>query len=129
MTAASFKLTRQIPLEEDEQTSLAKYLDLLQRQGKLRWFHCPNGGERNLAVASRLKAQGVKRGVPDVLIPTPPPKCPGKVGVAIELKRVEGGTVSVEQAEWLQYLESVGWIVRVCKGWYDAHQFLKSVGF
>ncbi len=34
-------------------------------------FAIPNGGERNAAVASRLKAEGVKAGVPDIFIPIP----------------------------------------------------------
>lgn len=36
----------------------------------LRWVHAiPNGGDRNTAVAGRLKAEGVKAGVWDVFIP------------------------------------------------------------
>lgn len=34
-------------------------------------FHIPNGGERHVAVAARMKAAGTKKGVPDVFIPIP----------------------------------------------------------
>jgi hypothetical protein len=33
-------------------------------------FAIPNGGERNVIVASRLKAEGVKSGVSDIFLPT-----------------------------------------------------------
>jgi hypothetical protein len=32
------------------------------------WFAVPNGGQRNKVVASKLKAEGVKAGVPDICI-------------------------------------------------------------
>jgi hypothetical protein len=38
----------------------------------LKWmYHVPNGGHRNKATAARLKAAGVKAGVPDVVLPAP----------------------------------------------------------
>jgi len=36
----------------------------------LRWMHAiPNGGARNVVVASKMKQEGVKRGVWDVFLP------------------------------------------------------------
>ena len=36
----------------------------------LKWMHAiPNGGDRNMAVASNMKAEGVRAGVPDVCLP------------------------------------------------------------
>ena len=49
------------------QTVLAKYLDL----NNYTFFAIPNGGWRNKAVASKLKAEGVKAGVADLLILLP----------------------------------------------------------
>ena len=60
-----------IPTEEQEQVTLAHWLDL----HKIAWFHPPNGGHRNVIVGRKLKAQGVKRGVPDVMIVDRPPAC------------------------------------------------------
>ena len=49
------------------QTVLAKYLDL----NNYTFFAIPNGGWRNKAVAAKLKAEGVKAGVADLLILLP----------------------------------------------------------
>src|SRR5690554_7178377 len=49
-----------------------------------RSWHTPNGGHRNVVVASKLKAQGVKRGVPDIVIVDRPPLCPDNIGTGSE---------------------------------------------
>ena len=113
------------PPEEAEQKILAQWLDLHQ----VNWFHPPNGGDRNVIVGRKLKLQGVKRGVPDVIIVDPPPACPANVGVAIELKRRKGGSLTLEQKEWLNVLEQRGWAVAVCKGADEAIRFLESLGY
>lgn len=113
------------PPEETEQIALAQWLDL----HKVAWWHTPNGGDRNVVVASKLKAQGVKRGVPDVIIVDPPPLYPNKVGTAIELKRLKGGRLTKDQKRWLEILKSRGWVVAVCKGADEAIEFLESLGY
>jgi hypothetical protein len=125
-----FKLDAYVPLEDDEQAALAKYLNLLANQRKdFRWAHVPNGGDRDVRVAARLKAHGVKRGVPDVLIFSVPPKYPDAKGVAIELKRRHGGVVSEDQEEWLAHLTAQGWCCYVAKGWEEAVKFMKELGY
>lgn len=111
--------------EDQEQQDLANYLDLTG----LLWCHVPNGGMRNKAVAGKLKAQGVKSGVPDVLVFSPPPNFPGSRGVAIELKRVKGGTLSTEQKNWLDNLANLGWIAQCCNGCGDAIDLLRELGY
>lgn len=113
------------PPEEAEQVALAQWLDL----HKIAWFHPPNGGHRNVVVAAKLKAQGVKRGVPDVMIVDPPPLYPENVGTAIELKRRKAGRVSENQTEWLEKLRNRGWAVAVCRGATEAIEFLESLGY
>lgn len=113
------------PPEDAEQQVLAKWLDM----HRINWFHPPNGGHRNVIVASKLKAQGVKRGVPDVMIVDPPPAYPDNVGTAIELKRRKGGTLTKEQKEWLAILDARGWAVAVCRGATEAIEFLKELGY
>ena len=137
-----------IPSEEAEQRALAQWLDL----HKILWCHVPNGGQRSKAVAGKLKAAGVKAGVPDVLVFDRPRACPPSDcsightmivqpndhdcplharGVAIELKRAKpaASRLSDEQEAWLHNLASAGWITRVCYGASEAIALLESLGF
>lgn len=113
--------------EDGEQRLLAMWLNL---RGWL-WTHCPNGGRRTIGVARKLKAAGTKRGVPDVLIFSPPPKQPagGAVGVAIELKRAKGGRVSPDQKRFMDGLQECGWVCYVAHGATPAIKFLKELGY
>ena len=69
--------------------------------------HIPNGGERSKSEAGRLKAMGVKKGVPDIFLP-----CArgGYHGMYIELKRLHGGRVEPEQRS------AAGYYCVVCRG-------------
>ena len=120
-----FKLTRQMPTEDTEQVNLAKWLD----SHKFRWCHVPNGGHRDKITGARLKAAGVKKGVPDILIFDQPPLHPGKIGVALELKRKDGGVLAPHQEEWLEALSERGWFTAVCNGWEAAVKLLTGAGF
>jgi hypothetical protein len=51
-------------IEHQIQKSIAQYLDLR----RLCWWAVPNGGRRNVVVAKKLKAEGVKSGVPDITL-------------------------------------------------------------
>lgn len=77
----------------------------------------PNGGKRNIKTAADLKAEGVKAGVPDISLPYPTSR---HHGLYIEMKREKGGRVSDKQKEWLEYLNSVGYLAVVCKGFEEA---------
>jgi len=104
------------PHEDVEQTSL--FIWAAYNTG--RWpelelmYHIPNGGSRNKAEAARLKAQGVRSGVPDVCLPV---ARHGHHGLYIEMKRQTGGTVSKEQKKWIDALLQQGYFACVCKGW------------
>jgi hypothetical protein len=114
------------PLEDFEQERLANWLD---SRGVL-WTHPPNGGMRNKVVAAKLKRQGVKAGVPDVLIFTAPPNGPeGCRGVAVELKRAKGGRCTDAQLMWQQMLLAQGWSVAVCHGHQEAIEWLEALGY
>jgi hypothetical protein len=58
------KYNKYVGSEDALQKSVAKYLDSI---GAF-WYHCPNGGSRNGIEAAKLKAMGVKPGVPDCMI-------------------------------------------------------------
>jgi hypothetical protein len=102
-----------VPTEAEEQYLLARWLDA----NKVAWCHVPNGGYRNKVTASLLKRQGVKRGVPDILIFDAPA---GRCGIAVELKRQTGGRVSPSQAIWHERLRNRDWVVIVAHGADDA---------
>ena len=113
------------PKEDIEQLAVVRYLEM---KG-INFFHVPNGGMRNVIVAKKLKAQGVKAGVPDIIITDAPPYHHTAPGAAIEMKRVKGGIISENQKEWLQHLENRGWHCKVAKGAEEAISFLKLLGF
>lgn len=78
----------------------------------LAWaFHCPNGGRRSKGEAGKLKALGVKPGVPDVVIPLP---YGTYAGLAIELKSGTG-TLSDHQKDWLRVMKESGYLVGVAR--------------
>ena len=85
-------------------------------------FHIPNGGKRCKATAKRLKAEGVKAGVPDLFLPVPRGIFNG---LFIELKRECGGTASAKQKEWLDKLARQGYCVAICHGWEKAADVIK----
>lgn len=113
------------PTEAQEQRVVADWLDL----HKIKWCHVPNGSFKSKAAAGIFKALGLKSGIPDILIFDPPPNAPGRAGMAIEMKRVKGGTVSPEQKEWLSALEQRNWITQVCKGATEAIKTLEIFGY
>ena len=89
---------------------------------ELKWlFHIPNGGSRHIAEASKLKAMGVKRGVPDIFLPV---RTINFIGMWIELKKPIKGIVSGEQDKWLDYLSKQGYATRVAFGWEEARDAL-----
>jgi len=85
-------------------------------------FAIPNGGARHPAVAAKLKAEGVKAGVPDVFLPVPRDEWHGLV---IEMK-AEGGTTSSEQDQWLYALGEQGYLTTTCWGWVAAAKRVTS---
>ena len=124
-----------IPTEREEQVRLAKYLDSLG----LLWCHVPNEGHGGYGKGAqikgaRLRAEGLKSGVPDVLIFNQCSVVSDKEelhrsGCAIELKRQKGGRVSEAQKEWLEGLRRAGWVAEVCNGFEEAQKLIKELGY
>lgn len=115
--------------ESDIQKALAEVLD----HASLLWTATANGGKRDKRTAAALKAQGVKPGVPDILIFTPPPSGVG-IGLAIELKREAGygkqrGRLSPHQRIWLEELRTLGWRAEVAYGLDHALEILRGAGY
>lgn len=79
-------------------------------------YHIPNGGMRNKAVAGKLKAEGVKAGVPDIHLPI---ARAGYHSLYIEMKAVGGKTSKIQEA-WLSRLNEQGHCAVVCYGFEQA---------
>ncbi len=103
--------------EHEEQRELVKWFR--QTYPKTLIFAIPNGGARSIATASRLKAEGVVKGVPDLFVPF--------WETWIEMKRTKGGSVSPEQKLMHLYLRGVGYTVIVAKGFEDARQQIEEL--
>ena len=110
MTAA---IKRAVPTEHAEQVALVRWFDLQHKDLRGRLVAIPNGGDRHPAVAAKLKAEGVRKGYPDLQLLVP---ASGYHGLLIELKRVKGGRVEPEQADWLEWLAAQGYRAEVCRG-------------
>lgn len=100
-----------------------------EQVGFLNWFKSrypgvmiiaiPNGGKRDIRTATKLKAEGVLRGVPDLFIPA--------FGTWIEMKK-PGGKLSPAQKDVIAYLKSIGHTVIIGFGAEDASkQVLKHM--
>lgn len=119
--------------EHNEQTALfhwcavnrKKYpeLDLL--------FAIPNGGHRDIRTASRLKAEGVKAGVPDLFLPVEKLiQATGPVtvrfnGLFIEMK-VKPNKPTPAQQEWIERLRKKSYCVAVCYSWLEAVEVIRT---
>lgn len=88
-------------------------------------FAVPNGGLRSKSEAARLKASGVKAGVPDMFLAVPKG---GYAGLFIEMK-VGKNKTSKDQDEWIERLMRAGYKCAVCYGFetarYEIEEYLK----
>ncbi len=97
--------------------NIVKYPDL-------KWLTAiPNGGYRDKITAAKLKAEGVKAGVPDLLLLV---ARGSYAALWIEMKKPDVGKLSVEQSEWLAQAANQGHATRVCFGWISAVEALQS---
>lgn len=75
-------------------------------------------GVRRVSIDSVL---GVKKGVPDLCLPS----AHGKYhGLYIEMK-TETGRASPEQLWWIEELNKAGFLAKVCQGWESAVRLLE----
>lgn len=94
-----------------------------------KWlFSSSNGFFSTSGQKGKEKAAGLKNGVPDMCLPIPI-QCDYEAaishGLYIELKipsraTQKNGGVADDQREWLEFLASQGYAVKVCYGWEDA---------
>ena len=105
-----------IPTESEEQITVFEWAAVMeQRYPELAMlYHIPNGGLRNKATAARLRAEGVKAGVPDLCLPVPRS---GYHGLYIEMKKRDGSNrATKEQRQWIDELQAHGYRAPVAYG-------------
>lgn len=100
-----------IPLESSTQKEFIRWFDLQYPHIGNLLFHPANGGTRNVREAVNLKAQGVRKGVSDIILLVPRGTYHGLV---MELKR-KGCKPTKEQLEFLHALQAKGY----CTAWHD----------
>lgn len=83
-------------------------------------FHVPNGGRRDGFTGAQMTALGVKRGVPDLLLPA---RAGAFTGLAIEMKSA-AGRLAPEQSAWLEHLAGQAWRCELCRSAEDAARVL-----
>ncbi len=108
--------------EHDEQKAFFEWVEYSKIPGIDLMHAVPNGGQRHPAVAKKLKAEGVKPGVPDVSWPV---ARGGFIGLAIEFKHGDGAPTK-EQRERITRLQEEGWCVAVCWNWRAATRLVKG---
>jgi hypothetical protein len=85
-------------------------------------YAIPNGGHRHPAVAVKMKAEGVKPGIPDLHLPV---ARGGYLSLYVEMK-TKDGSVSKDQRDVHAGLRAAGHLVQVCKSIEAGVQALKD---
>ena len=98
----------------------------------LRWLHSiPNGGLRDARTAALMKAEGARRGIPDVFLPVPI-SFGGNVfiewkhGLYIEMKKPTDSKIGDEQQAFAEYAKSVGYHHVFAYSWREAAYAIKE---
>jgi hypothetical protein len=121
------KATRAKPVDREglEQAALIKELELRLPDVAALIYHVPNGGHRHKQVAVKLKGQGVKAGVPDLVLPM---ARGGYFGLYLEFKATapNDAAVSASQHAWIRRLNDQGYLAIVCRGHFDAMEQIRA---
>lgn len=108
--------------EHQEQALVVAWFDLQYPQYKRLFWATPNGGDRHPVVAAKLKAEGVRAGVSDLVLAV---ARNGMHGLFIEMKAI-GGRVSVPQKEFIEEVRAQGYGAAVCYGFDEAKRVIRE---
>ncbi|QJC78876.1 VRR-NUC domain-containing protein [Pseudomonas umsongensis] len=116
---------KSIDREGQEQAALMTELRIRMPDVADLIFHVPNGGHRVKAVAAKLKAQGVKAGIPDLVLPM---ARGGFFGLYIEFKATppNDAAISSSQHERIRKLNAQGYLAVVCRGHFDTMEQIRA---
>ncbi len=85
-------------------------------------FAIPNGTATSERIGARMKAEGVKKGVPDLMLPVPRG---GYSGLFIEMK-TPTGHFREEQRRWCLDLRNQSYAVEVCRSFAEALEVVRA---
>jgi len=131
MTAKQWnEMHKEARSEHDEQVEVVKYCDA---KGILM-FAIPNGTNKSLTAQRMFKAEGLKSGVPDLMIPIANKYYHGLfIEMKRRAKRLKNGKKSTshtkvrpEQEKWLNDLSERGYCVNVCYGADEAIEVIEN---
>ena len=110
-------------LERPHQVALIKWVRTVKDTHPVLklLYAVPNGGDRNLRVARKLKAEGVLAGVADLCLPA---ARRGYHGLYLEMKSEEGVTTK-EQKEFLCGVSAEGYCAVIAQGVDEARATLE----
>lgn len=109
--------------EHEQQVALFQWIDgkAIEHEELGYAYATPNGGKRDRCTGQKLKAEGVRPGIPDIFLPV---ARKGYHGLYIEMKvRYEDGSKnypSEEQYDRIDQLTRQGYLVVVCYTWVEA---------
>jgi len=111
--------------EDKEQEAIFQWVRLFSHQMPelSLLFAIPNGGHRNAWIGAALKRQGVKAGVPDMMLPV---SRGGYHGLFIELKKGSGGQIKNQQKLFIAAVKEQNYLAVVAYGEKEATQILKE---
>jgi hypothetical protein len=129
------KRVSQYPSEAQEQREVMRWLKVVCKMTEQDYAANQEGarfgqGEDAAIRGAIAKANGMRKGRPDLEIYPPPPLYPDARGVALEMKsRDPNARASSAQLAWLERLSRNGWVGYVAHGSDDAIEWLKSLGY
>lgn len=108
-------MPKAVAWEHHEQVMLVQFLDAHPFWRTVPFFAVPNGGGRRPGDAARLKAEGVRAGVPDLVFPL---ACGAYHGLYLEMKTAPPQTyrVSPAQHDYHRRLAAQQYAVVVARG-------------
>jgi hypothetical protein len=112
-----------VPYEDWEQENFVLWLLNEYGDDDFLWYAVPNGELRDIRTANKLKRLGVKKGVPDMCFCVASDKYHG---LYVEMKRINGGSVSKEQKNRIDQLSKYNYKAVVCRGYEAAKKEIKE---
>jgi len=105
--------------EHNLQVACVRWFDTQYPQHKNKLFAIPNGGQRNVVVASKLKAEGVRAGVADLIL-----MCGLGQVIFIEMKTKKGTQTKSQKAFEKMCIEN-GYIYEIARSFEDFKKLIE----